>query len=102
VPISIIDAALGGELEVPTLDGKVKLKIPEETQTAKLFRLRGKGITPVRGGGAGDLMCRVMVETPVNLNKRQRELLKELQASMEGGKNSPEKNHWFEKVKKFF
>jgi len=102
VPISIIDAALGGELEVPTLDGKVKLKIPEETQTAKLFRLRGKGVTPVRGGGAGDLLCRVMVETPVNLNKRQRDLLKELQASMEGGKNSPQRNHWFEKVKKFF
>jgi molecular chaperone DnaJ len=64
--------------------------------------LRGKGITPVRGGGAGDLMCRVMVETPVNLNKHQRDLLKELQASLEGNKNSPQKGHWFEKVKKFF
>jgi len=102
MPISIIDAALGGELEVPTLDGKVKLKIPEETQTGKLFRLRGKGITPVRGGGPGDLMCRVLVETPVNLSKKQRDLLKELQESMESGKNSPQKNHWFEKVKKFF
>ena len=78
VPISIVDATLGGELEVPTLDGRVKLKIPEGTQTGKLFRLRGKGVTPVRGGGVGDLICRVVVETPVKLNKRQRELLEEL------------------------
>lgn len=102
VPISIIDAALGGELEVPTLDGKVKLKVPEETQSGRLFRLRGKGVTPVRGGATGDLLCRVLVETPVNLNKRQKELLRELQASMEGGNNSPQKSSWFEKVKKFF
>jgi molecular chaperone DnaJ len=102
VPISIIDAALGGELEVPTLGGKVKLKVPEETQTGRLFRLRGKGVTPVRGGATGDLLCRVMVETPVNLNKRQKELLREFQVSMEGGTNSPQKNNWFEKVKKFF
>jgi len=102
VPISIIDAALGGELEVPTLSGKVKLKVPEETQTGRLFRLRGKGVTPVRGGATGDLLCRVMVETPVNLNKRQKDLLKEFQTSMEGGGNSPQKNNWFEKVKKFF
>src|SRR3990167_2463090 len=65
VPISFADAALGGELEVPTLDGRVKLKIPEGTQTGKMFRLRGKGVAPVRGGGAGDLMCKVVVETPV-------------------------------------
>lgn len=102
VPISIIDAALGGELEVPTLGGKVKLKVPEETQTGRLFRLRGKGVTPVRGGATGDLLCRVMVETPVNLNKRQKDLLKEFQVSMEDGSNSPQKNNWFEKVKKFF
>lgn len=74
VPITIIDAALGGELEVPTLDGRVKLKIPAETQTGKMFRLRGKGVEPVRGGAAGDLMCRVVVETPVNLSKKQKEL----------------------------
>src|SRR5690606_38769430 len=99
VPISIVDASLGGELEVPTLGGKVKLKVPEETQTGRMFRLRGKGVTPVRGGATGDLLCRVIVETPVNLNKRQKDLLKELQSSMEGGGNSPQKNHWFEKVK---
>merc|ERR1711879_452219 len=62
VPITIVDAALGGELEVPTLEGRVKLKIPAETQSGKLFRLRGKGVVPVRGGAAGDLLCRVQVE----------------------------------------
>jgi len=105
VPISFTDAALGGELEVPTLDGRVKLKIPAETQTGKLFRLRGKGVTSVRGGGPGDLMCRVVVETPVKLTKRQKELLEEFQQTLEedGGKDqSPQKNSWFEGVKNFF
>lgn len=104
VPISFTDAALGGELEVPTLDGRVKLKIPAETQTGKLFRLRGKGVVPVRGGDAGDLLCRVVVETPSNLTKQQKELLKELQSSFEkeGNKQSPRKSSWFEGVKNFF
>ena len=104
VPISITDAALGGELEVPTLDGRVKLKIPAGSQTDKLFRIRGKGVTPVRGGATGDLLCRVVVETPVNLTKRQRELLEELRETLqeEGSKQSPRANSWFEGVKKFF
>ncbi len=103
VPISITDAALGGELEVPTLEGRVKLKIPSETQTGKLFRLRGKGVTPVRGGSTGDLLCRVVVETPVKITKRQRELLEELQSSFdEKGHHSPRKSSWFEGVKNFF
>lgn len=102
VPISIFDGCLGGELEVPTLDGRVKLKIPAETQTGKLFRLRGKGVTPVRGGAAGDLMCRVILETPVNLTKKQKELLEELKASMKGEKNSPKQESWFEGMKNFF
>jgi len=105
VPISFVDAALGGELEVPTLEGRVKLKIPHETQTGKLFRLRGKGVTPVRGGSKGDLLCRVMIETPVNLNKKQRELLKEFQNSLgngSGGSHSPKRSSWFEGVKNFF
>lgn len=102
VPISLFDACLGGELEVPTLDGRVKLKIPAETQTGKLFRLRGKGVTPVRGGAAGDLMCRVIIETPVNLTKKQKELLEELKASMKGEKNSPKQESWFEGMKNFF
>ena len=103
VPISIVDAALGGELEVPTLDGRVKLKIPDGTQTGKMFRLRGKGVAPVRGGGPGDLMCKVAVETPVNLDKRQRELLEELRSSLLGNvSNSPKASGWFEGVKRFF
>ncbi|MFB9886535.1 molecular chaperone DnaJ [Balneatrix alpica] len=104
VPVSIVDAALGGELEVPTLDGRVKLKIPAETQTGKLFRLRGKGVVPVRGGAPGDLICRVAVETPVNLTARQKELLREFQASMddEGERHSPKKKSFFDGVKKFF
>jgi len=102
VPISFTDAALGGELEVPTLDGRVKLKIPAETQTGKLFRLRGKGVTPVRGGEPGDLMCRVVVETPVNLTKRQKELLREFQQEEQGSQQNPKKHSWFEGVKSFF
>ncbi|TIH07421.1 molecular chaperone DnaJ [Pseudomonas leptonychotis] len=103
VPISFADAGLGGELEVPTLDGRVKLKIPEGTQTGKMFRLRGKGVAPVRGGGAGDLMCKVAVETPVNLDKRQRELLDEFRKTLEGNSShSPKANGWFEGVKRFF
>jgi molecular chaperone DnaJ len=104
VPIDFVDAALGGELEVPTLDGRVKLKIPPETQTGKLFRLRGKGVTPVRGGGVGDLLCRVMVETPVNLTEKQKALLREFQTSVSDGgeKHSPKGTSWFKGVKDFF
>ncbi|MDX1319079.1 MAG: DnaJ C-terminal domain-containing protein, partial [Oceanospirillum sp.] len=104
VPVSFVDAALGGELEVPTLDGRVNLKIPAETQTGKMFRLRGKGVKPVRGGAQGDLMCKVLVETPVNLTDRQKELLREFQGSMEDteGRHSPKTNSWFDSVKKFF
>ena len=104
IPITFAEAALGGELEVPTLDGRVKLKIPAETQTGKLFRLRGKGVKPVRGGAVGDLMCRAVVETPVKLNKTQKKLFEELQASLgESGKShSPRQHSWFEGVKTFF
>jgi molecular chaperone DnaJ len=104
VPITFVDAALGGELEVPTLDGRVKLKIPAETQTGKLFRLRGKGVKPVRGGNVGDLLCRAVVETPVNLNKEQKEMLNAFQESLgEGGhRQSPRQTSWFEGVKSFF
>ncbi len=102
VPIDFVDAALGGELEVPTLDGRVKLKVPAETQTGKLFKLRGKGVTPVRGGGVGDLLCRVVVETPVSLTNKQKEMLRDFQASMKGGKFSPKQSSWLDGVKKFF
>tara|TARA_A100001037_G_C15094987_1_gene610975 strand:+ start:109 stop:600 length:492 start_codon:yes stop_codon:yes gene_type:complete len=104
VPIGFVDAALGGELEVPTLSGRVKLKIPSETQTGKLFRLRGKGIRPVRGGGLGDLLCRVVVETPVKLDEKQKNLLRELKESLSESrrKHSPRENSWFDSVKNFF
>ncbi|WP_370980016.1 molecular chaperone DnaJ [Agaribacterium sp. ZY112] len=103
VPISIFDACLGGEIEVPTLDGRVKLRIPAETQTGKMFRLRGKGVGSVRGGGAtGDLMCRVVLETPVNLNKEQTSLVEQLRDSMKGKKHSPRQHSWFEGMKNFF
>ena len=104
VPITFADAALGGDLDVPTLDGRVKLKIPPETQTGKLFRLRGKGVKPVRGGSVGDLLCRVVVETPVKLNKTQKALLEELRKSLSEGGNtqSPRQTSWFEGVKNFF
>jgi len=102
VPISIFDACLGGEIEVPTLDGRVKLRVPAETQTGKLFRLRGKGVASVRGGGVGDLLCRVVLETPVNLSREQKELLQKLSDSMKGKKHSPRQESWFEGMKNFF
>ncbi len=103
VPVSFVTAALGGELDVPTLDGRVKLKIPPETQTGKLFRLRGKGVQSVRGGTVGDLFCKVVVETPVNLTSRQKDLLREFEASMSNGeKHSPQAHSWLDKVKNFF
>ena len=103
VPISFSMAALGGEIEVPTLDGKVKLKIPAETQTGKLFRMRGKGVSSTRSGYAGDLICRVVIETPVNLNKEQKELLEKLEESLKGQKShSPKSSSFLDGVKKFF
>lgn len=104
VPISITTAALGGELEVPTLDGRVNLRIPSESQTGKHFRLRGKGVRPVRGGHPGDMVCKVKVETPVNLTRRQQELLRELDESMRmgGQRHSPQTHGWLDGVKGFF
>ena len=84
VPLGFVTAALGGEVEVPTLEGKASLKIPEGTQTGQQFRLRGKGVTSVRGGATGDLMCRVIIETPVKLSKKQKELLQQFDDDIEG------------------
>ena len=84
------------------MDGRVKLKVPAETQTGKVFRLRGKGVTEVRGGGVGDLLCKVVVETPVKLTDRQKELLDELKSSLSGSdKHSPREKSWFDGVKDF-
>jgi len=104
VPISFPTACLGGELDVPTLDGKVLLKIPPETQTGRLFRLRAKGVKPVRGGAQGDLLCRVQVETPVHLGKEQIDLIKRLDESLSGGgsRHSPQAHGWLDGVKQFF
>ena len=104
VPIGITAASLGGELEIPTLDGRVSLKIPAETQTGSQFRLRGKGVRPVRGGQSGDMVCKIKVETPVNLTKRQQELLRELDESMRAGgqRHSPQTHGWLDGVKGFF
>lgn len=104
VPISFPTACLGGELQVPTLDGKVVLKIPAETQTGKLFRLRGKGVKPVRGGPVGDLLCKVQIETPVQLTKEQKTLIEKLGESITGGgkHHSPQEHSWTDGVKNFF
>ena len=104
VPIGFTMAAIGGEIEVPTLNGRVSLKVPAETQTGRLFRLRGKGVRPARGPVPGDLICKVMVETPVNLSKHQRELLNEFDESMRDSRNThdPKATSWFDSVKEFF
>ena len=104
VPVSFVQATLGDEIEVPTLEGKVTLKIPPGTQSDKVFRLRGKGVRSVRGGNVGDLLCRVRVETPVNLTAKQKGLLEELRDTFErgGSKHSPQERSWLDGVKAFF
>lgn len=104
LPISFITASLGGEIEVPTLTGAVKLKIPAETQTGKLFRLRNKGVKSVRGEGPGDMLCRVLVETPVSLNGKQKDILKQLDSSLQDNvqKHMPKTRAWLNVVKGFF
>ena len=104
VPISVVLAALGGELEVPTLDGRATIQVPAGTQTGKVFRLRGKGVTPVRGGAPGDLLCRVVVETPVNLTREQKELLQQFGDTLAAGgeKHNPQASSWLDGVKRFF
>jgi len=102
VPISFVDAALGGEIEVPTLEGRVKLKIPEGSQTGNLFRVRGKGVITTNSRIPGDLICEIKVETPVKLTKKQRELLEEFRASLDNRKHTPQTNSWFDSVKRFF
>ncbi|CAG4885369.1 chaperone Hsp40, co-chaperone with DnaK [Georgfuchsia toluolica] len=104
MPVSFTIAALGGEIEIPTLDGVARLKIPAETQTGRAFRLRGKGIKGIRSIGHGDLMCHVVVETPVNLTTRQKDLLREFEAinQQDSGLHNPRAKGWMDKVKEFF
>ena len=102
--MSFATATLGGEVELPTLDGTVSLKIPAGTQSGKVFRLRGKGVTTVRDPRQGDLFAMVAVETPVNLTAEQKELLEKFEASIHSGgdKHSPRADSWLDTVKRFF
>jgi molecular chaperone DnaJ len=104
VPISFATAALGGTVEVPTLDGDVTLKIPAETQSGRVFRLRDKGVKPVRGHSRGDLFCRVVVETPVHLSAEQRDLVRKLEESLQQDRHrhAPREKGFLEGVKRFF
>ncbi len=104
VPISIVTAALGGEIDVPTLSGKAAIDIPEGTQTGKQFRLRGKGLKGVRSSYPGDLYCHIVVETPVKLSEHQRKLLRDLEESFKkgGSKHSPTGDSWTDRLKSFF
>ncbi|MGB8518384.1 MAG: molecular chaperone DnaJ [Gallionella sp.] len=104
MPISFTTAALGGEIEIPTLDGKASIKIPAETQSGKQFRLRGKGIKGIRSATHGDLHCHVIVETPVNLTDKQKELLREFENinDKDSARHNPRAKSWMNKVKDFF
>ncbi len=104
MPISFSTAALGGEIEIPTLDGVARIKIPAETQSGRVFRLRGKGIKGVRSVARGDLLCHVALETPVSLTERQKELLKEFEAISQGNaaRHNPRAKSWMDRVKEFF
>jgi molecular chaperone DnaJ len=104
VPVSFATAALGGSISVPTLEGDVTLKIPAETQSGRVFRLRDKGVQPVRGGARGDLFCRVVIETPVNLSAEQRDLIRRLEETLKQNANhhAPRASGFFEGVKRFF
>lgn len=105
MPVDIITASLGGELEVPTLTGKVNLKIPAGTQTDKTFRLRNMGVKPVRKNSAGDLLCKVQVEVPINLTSEQKELFEQLRGTLQGkkaSKHTPQSHGWLDGVKDFF
>jgi molecular chaperone DnaJ len=104
MPISYTQAALGGEIEIPTLEGSAKIKVPAETQTGQVFRLRGKGIKGVRSTYPGDLLCEVVIETPVRLTERQKELLRELEDinKKDGDRHNPRAKSFMEKVREFF
>ncbi len=104
MPVSFTLAALGGEIEIPTLEGSAKIKVPAETQTGQVFRLRGKGVKGVRSSYPGDLLCEVVVETPVRLTERQKELLRELEDinQKDGSRHNPRSRSFIEKVREFF
>jgi len=105
IPLRFGQAALGAEIKVPTLEGEAEIKVPAETQTGKVFRLRGKGVKSVRSGRHGDLICRAVVETPVRLTGEQRELLQQFETTFSGAnaaKHSPRDSNWLDGVKRFW
>ncbi|MCC6610986.1 MAG: molecular chaperone DnaJ [Burkholderiales bacterium] len=104
MPVSFVTAALGGDIEIPTLDGSAKIKVPSETQTGKVFRLRGKGIKGIRSSSPGDLFCHVAIETPVNLTARHKELLREFDAvtQKDSERHNPRAKSWMDRVREFF
>ncbi len=104
VPVSFATASLGGAVDVPTLEGDVTLKIPAETQSGRIFRLRDKGVKPVRGGARGDLFCKVVIETPVNLSADQKDLIRKLEETLkrDATRHAPREEGFFEGVKRFF
>jgi molecular chaperone DnaJ len=104
VPVTLATAALGGSIEVPTLSGNATIKVPPETQSGRVFRLREKGIKPVRGGATGDLFCRVVVETPVNLTREQKDLLRKFEESLQkdAKRHHPREESWLDGVRRFF
>jgi molecular chaperone DnaJ len=104
IPISFVMAAIGGSVDIPTLEGPVKLKIPSETQANKIFRLRGKGVKSVRGHHTGDILCRIHVETPINLSIKQKEMLEAFEKTLadDNVNHSPQTASWLDKVKKYF
>ena len=104
MPISFATAALGGSVEIPTLDGAAEIKVPTETQSGRTFRLRGKGIKGVRSSHPGDLLCHVVIETPINLTTRQKELLREFDEinRKDSGTHNPREKSFMDKMKDFF
>jgi molecular chaperone DnaJ len=105
IPIRFAQAALGDTLKVPTLDEEVEINVPPETQTGQTFRLRGRGVKSPRGGRVGDLLCQVVVETPVRLTREQRDLLKAFEDTFEGDsadEHSPRARNWFDGVREFW
>jgi len=104
MPVSFAMAALGGEIEIPTLSGRAQLKIPAESQSERVFRLRGKGVRNVRSGSIGDLYCKVKIETPVNLSRKQKDALKEFEQLLKAGgdAHSPRESSWADRLKSFF
>ncbi|MFH1645718.1 MAG: DnaJ C-terminal domain-containing protein, partial [Candidatus Omnitrophota bacterium] len=100
VPVTFVQVTLGAEISVPSLEGKLKMKVPAGTQNGRVFRLKGKGITDINGYGRGDQLVRIVVEVPTKLNPKQKELLKEFESS--GGGYTPKINSFMDNVRRFF